>query len=60
MNSRKFISVAILLFLTMGLLLGGCQKKEEAATMEEQPAAQQPAVSDTMATMPADTTHMTH
>jgi hypothetical protein len=44
----------------MGLMLGGCQKKEEAAKMEEQPAAQQPAASDSMATMPADTTHMAH
>ena len=43
MKLRRFIFVCVLLLLAMGLL-GGCQKKEEAAKAEEQPATQaQPA-----------------
>jgi hypothetical protein len=39
MNLHRLMVVLCLLMLTLGLMLGGCQKKEEAAT-EEQPATQ--------------------
>lgn len=58
MNLRKLISACVLLLMAAGLMLGGCQKKEEAAKMEEQPAAQeQPAMAQDT-TMAADTTQM--
>jgi hypothetical protein len=40
MNLRRLMAVACVFLLTLGLLLGGCQKKEEAATTEETQAAQ--------------------
>lgn len=46
MKLRRFIFVCVLLLLAMGLL-GGCQKKEEAAKAEEQPAT---TMTDTTAT----------
>jgi len=53
MNLRRFIATFGALLLTLGLLLGGCQKKEEAKT--EQPAEQstQPATDSTQAAQPA-------
>jgi hypothetical protein len=57
MNLRRIISACVLLLLAIGLLLGGCQKKEEAA--QEQPAAQvQPAATQD-STMAADSTMAT-
>jgi hypothetical protein len=54
MNLRRLMSVCVPLLLAMGLLLGGCQKKEEAAEhpAEKKEAAaehpqQQPAATDT-------------
>ncbi len=57
MNLRKIISACVLLLLAMGLLLGGCQKKEEAA--QEQTAAQQQPAATSDTTMAADTTMAT-
>ncbi len=57
MNLRKIISACVLLLLAMGLLLGGCQKKEEAA--QEQTAAQQQPAATPDTTMAADTTMAT-
>lgn len=54
MNLRKIISASILLLLAMGLLLGGCQKQEEAA--QEQPAAQEQAAAAPDSSMAADST----
>jgi PBP1b-binding outer membrane lipoprotein LpoB len=64
MNLRRIISACVLLLLAMGLLLGGCQKKEEAA-QEQTAAQQQPAATpdSTMAadsTMATDSTQMAH
>ena len=64
MNLRRIISAWVLLLLAMGLLLGGCQKKEEAA-QEQTAAQQQPAATpdSTMAadsTMATDSTQMAH
>jgi PBP1b-binding outer membrane lipoprotein LpoB len=55
MNLRKLIAVCALLLLAMGLMLGGCQKKEEAAK-EEQPAAQEQPAMTADTTMTADST----
>ncbi len=51
MNLRRFISVFILLLFVMGLMLGGCQKKQEAAEQpaekKEAAAPEHPASTDT-------------
>jgi PBP1b-binding outer membrane lipoprotein LpoB len=58
MNLRRLMIVTLALLLILGLMLGGCQKKEEPK-VEEQPAAtEQPATTDT--TMAVDTTHAEH
>lgn len=65
MNLRRFILACVLLLLAMGLLLGGCQKKEEAA--QEQTAAPEQAAATTQdstmaadSMMTADSTEMAH
>ncbi|MCI0699382.1 hypothetical protein L0337_46185 [candidate division KSB1 bacterium] len=57
MNLRRIILACVLLLLAMGLLLGGCQKKEEAA--QEQTAAQEQPAATSDTTMAADTTMAT-
>ena len=57
MNLRRFLVLVGVLLLTLGVMLGGCQKKEEAK-MEEHPATQEQTMSaDT--TMTADTSMAT-
>ena len=63
MNLRRLMVVLCVFVLALGLMLGGCEKKEEAAT-EEQPAMQaeeqpaegqeQPAAADTDTTAAAE------
>jgi hypothetical protein len=61
MNLRRFL-VTLGMLLALAFVLGGCQKKEEAAKTEE-PSTMQPAASttssDTTAAMP-DTAHADH
>ncbi|MDZ7343773.1 MAG: hypothetical protein ONA90_04600 [candidate division KSB1 bacterium] len=49
MNLRRLMAVLWMLVLAWGLMLGGCQKKEEAATQEQPAATEEQPAADTAA-----------